>query len=86
MGLLKTIITNKYILWLIISLPGILLTNDYILGKVTYDMIMHITGEFAGRFLVITLIATPIALMFPKGKVSKWLIRNRRFFGVAAFA
>jgi sulfoxide reductase heme-binding subunit YedZ len=47
---------------------------------------MHITGEFAGRMLVISLIATPIKLMFPRGRFSKWLIRNRRFFGVAAFA
>jgi len=47
---------------------------------------MHTTGEFAGRFLAISLIATPIGLMFPEGRVAKWLIRNRRFFGLAAFA
>ena len=55
-------------------------------GEADYDMLMHLTGEFAGRFLVISLIATPVAMIFPKGKVGKWLVRNRRFFGVGAFA
>ena len=86
MDKLKSFLTGKYILWLILAFPGVMLLKNYLAGKVTYDMIMHITGEFAGRFLVISLIAPPIALMFPKTKVAKWLIRNRRFFGVAAFA
>lgn len=86
MNKLKSLLTGKYILWLLLAIPGTLLSINYLKGEVTYDMIMHITGEFAGRFLVISLIATPIALMFPKGRVSKWLIRNRRFFGVAAFS
>lgn len=73
-------------LWLILAIPGILSTINYINGKSEYGMMMHISGEFAGRFLAISLMATPIAMMFPKGRVSKWLIRNRRFFGVSAFA
>lgn len=83
---LKSLLTSKYILWLILAIPGVMATMNYMKGQLEYNMIMHITGEFAGRFLVISLIATPLALMFPKGRVSKWLIRNRRFFGVAAFA
>ncbi|TXF84376.1 iron reductase [Neolewinella aurantiaca] len=83
---LKSLITGKYSLWILLAIPGALLTNNYLSGGITYDMIMHITGELAARFLIISLIATPIVLMFPKGRVSRWLIRNRRFFGVAAFA
>ncbi len=77
---------SKYILWVLLAVPGILATKGYLTGDSSYNMLMHITGEFAGRWLVIALIATPIVLMFPKGKVSKWLVLNRRFFGVAAFA
>ncbi|MFK7970140.1 MAG: sulfite oxidase heme-binding subunit YedZ [Bacteroidia bacterium] len=83
---LKSFLKGKYSLWLLLAIPGVLITINFLKGQLTYDMIMHITGEFSGRFLVITLIATPIKLMFPKSRVSKWLIRNRRFFGVAAFA
>lgn len=86
MNQLKSLFTGKYMLWLILAIPGIMATINFIKGQLAYEMIMHITGEFAGRFLVVSLIATPIALMFPKGRAAKWLIRNRRFFGVAAFA
>ncbi|MFK7748468.1 MAG: sulfite oxidase heme-binding subunit YedZ [Kordia sp.] len=86
MNHLKSFLTGKYTLWLLLTIPGILASVNFIYGQFTYDMIMHITGEFAGRMLIISLIATPIKLMFPKGRVSRWLVRNRRFFGVAAFA
>ncbi len=86
MNALKSLLFGKYSLWLLLSIPGVLVLKNYWSGSLDYNMIMHITGEFAGRFLVISLIATPIALMFPNGGVSKWLIRNRRFFGVATFS
>ncbi|MFK7776016.1 MAG: sulfite oxidase heme-binding subunit YedZ [Saprospiraceae bacterium] len=86
MNQLKSFLTGKYMLWLILAIPGVLGTLNYLKGQLDYNMMMHITGEFAGRFLAISLIATPIALMFPKGRVAKWFVRNRRFFGVSAFA
>lgn len=86
MNQLKSFLTGKYMLWLILGIPGVLGTLNYIKGQLDYNLMMHITGEFAGRFLAISLIATPISLMFPKGRVAKWLVRNRRFFGVSAFA
>jgi len=86
MNQLKSFFTSQYILWLLLAIPGILVTAQFLQGNARYGMLMHATGEFAGRFLVISLIATPLGLLFPKGKVSRWLIRNRRFFGVAAFA
>lgn len=73
-------------LWLLLAIPGLLLTKDYLVSEISYDQIMHITGELAGRILIISLVATPIALMFPQAGISRWLIRNRRFFGVAAFS
>jgi len=82
----KSQFIGKYILWLVLAIPGLLATVSYMNGQTDYGMIMHITGEFAGRFLAISLMVTPIALMFPKSGVGNWLIRNRRFFGLAAFA
>lgn len=86
MNELKSFFTSKYILWTILSVPGILLTVKFAQSELSYTGIMHVTGELSGRFLIISLLATPIKLLFPKGGVAKWLIRNRRFFGVAAFA
>ena len=86
MNKIKSLLTGKYILWIILAIPGVLGTINYIKGQLDYNMMMHMTGEFAGRFLAISLIATPIALMFPKSRITRWLVRNRRFFGVSAFA
>lgn len=86
MNSIKTFLTSKYILWYILSIPGTILTINYLREEIDYTMVMHITGEFAGRMLIISLIATPIRLLFPKSKIAKWLMRNRRFFGVAAFS
>ncbi|SHJ36901.1 sulfoxide reductase heme-binding subunit YedZ [Maribacter aquivivus] len=86
MSNLKSLLTGKYMLWLLLAIPGVMMTLNYAKGQFKYEDIMHITGEFAARMLIISLIATPIRLMFPKTKVAQWLLRNRRFFGVAAFA
>ncbi len=85
MNSLKSFFTGKYFLWLILLIPGILTTLNYFRGQTNYAMIMHVTGEFAGRFLAISLVATPLVLLFPNGRPAKWLVRNRRFFGVTAF-
>lgn len=86
MNILKSIFRSKYLLWSVLALPGLMILFNYSAGKLNYDMIMHITGEFAGRFLVISLIATPISMLIPKTMITRWLMRNRRFFGVGAFA
>ncbi|MFK8060340.1 MAG: sulfite oxidase heme-binding subunit YedZ [Polaribacter sp.] len=83
---IRSFLVGKYPLWILLAIPGILVIINYLKGKLNYEMMMHISGEFAGRMLIISLIATPLKMLFPKGKVSKWLVRNRRFFGVSAFA
>lgn len=83
---IKKLLSSKYSLWGILCIPAIFMTANYFNKNISYASVMHITGEFAARMLIISLIATPIKLLFPKGRISKWLIRNRRFFGVAAFA
>lgn len=86
MSTLKSIFTSKYILWLVLAIPGVMSLINYLKGQMDYSMAMHITGEFAGRWLAVSLMATPLILMFPKGRFTRWLLRNRRFFGVSAFA
>lgn len=81
---LKAALSSKYILWAILAFPGIMITNGLISGKLPYEQFMHISGEFSVRTLIFAFIATPITLMFPGKRFSKWLMRNRRYFGVAA--
>lgn len=47
--------------------------------------LLHPTGEFSARFMIIAMIATPLRLLFNGKSWTMWLVRNRRYFGVAAF-
>lgn len=76
---------SKYILWLFLMTPGLLFIVGFIREKMTYDSLMHSTGEFSARFLVFTLAATPLLMLLPRFKFPKWLNRNKRYFGVASF-
>ncbi len=77
---------SKYILWLFIMVPGLMFTIGLLNGRMTYDSLMHATGEFSARFLILSLIATPLVMLFPNYKFPRWLNRNKRYFGLAAFA
>ncbi len=77
---------SKYVLWVFLMFPGLMFTIGLLRSAMSYSSLMHATGEFSGRFLVFSLIATPLAMLFPKSKFPKWLNRNKRYFGVAAFA
>ena len=76
---------SKYVLWVFIMFPGLMFTIGVVKGNMDYESFMHATGEFSARFLVFSLIATPLVMLLPKYKIPKWLNRNKRYFGVAAF-
>ena len=83
---MKSLISSKYTLWIFLSIPITFLIIGIINGQSEYDNVMHTTGELSTRLLVFTLIATPLVMLLPKAKFPKWLMRNRRYLGVAAFA
>lgn len=76
-----------YWLWLVMSLPAVAMFFDY---ATTADQrplraLLGPSGEWATYFLLIALAATPLMLMLPAWRGPRWLVRNRRYFGVAAF-
>ena len=77
---------SKFVLWTFLMLPGLMFTVALLNGTMEYSNLMHATGEFSARFLVFSLIATPLTMLLPKSKFPKWLNRNKRYFGLAAFA
>lgn len=78
---------SPYWLWALLALPGIGLTT-MLLGsddpQVMHEL-LHPTGEFAARFLIIAMLASPLSLLLRGWRGPRWLLRNRRYFGVAAF-
>ena len=74
-------------LWLLLSLPALGMAWQLATATDpdTAAQLLHPTGEFAARFLIVSLLASPLVLLFPRAGLPRWLRANRRYFGVAAF-
>ena len=78
---------SPYWLWAVLALPAagmIAALAESPSPRVIHEL-LHPTGEFAARFMIIALMATPLAIVFKGWHGPRWLIKNRRYFGVAAF-
>lgn len=79
--------SSPYVLWGVLSIFPLLwiwqalsATDPRIIHQ-----LLHPTGEMSARLLIITMMATPLALLFKGWRGPRWLKKNRRYFGVAAF-
>lgn len=79
---------SPYWLWILLGLPLMVWTYQAIssTNPRMLHILVHPTGEWAARLLIITLMATPLALLFKGWRGPRWLKKNRRYLGVAAFA
>jgi sulfoxide reductase heme-binding subunit YedZ len=78
---------SPYWLWLLLSLPAL-----GFIGAISgssdpeiFHELLHPTGEFSARFMIIAMLASPLVLLFKGWRGPLWLKKNRRYFGVAAF-
>jgi sulfoxide reductase heme-binding subunit YedZ len=72
-------------LWLLVVLPAPVLVAQLLLdqlGANPIEELEHATGGWALRFLIASLAVTPLLRRTGWG----WLVRERRFLGLAAFA
>lgn len=78
---------SPYGVWLLLALPAFGLINGAINADTTRALrgLLHPTGEFSARFMIVALMATPLMLLFKGWRGPRWLLQNRRYFGVAAF-
>ena len=82
---MKKVLNSPYLFWLILALPSVPMTMG-LLSSGQAEPLLHPTGEFAARFMIIAMIISPFRLMFPKNNFWLWLMRRRRYLGVAAFS
>ena len=80
------LLNSPYWLWILLALPLCVMTWRYVTGGIFYGEYLHATGEFSARLLILTMAVTPLRLIWPKQAWPNWLLRQRRYFGVAAFA
>ncbi len=77
--------TFLYTVFTLIAIPFVLELLNQPWGHREYEHFMHETGEWAARFLVITLLISPLRILFPKTRVLKWFHRHKRAFGIYTF-
>lgn len=79
-------LNSPYVFWLLLCLPALPMLAE--LGgddPKVYHHLLHPTGEFSARFMIVALAVTPLVLMFPGWRGPRWLMKRRRYLGVAAF-
>jgi sulfoxide reductase heme-binding subunit YedZ len=77
--------SSKYFFWAVLALPAIPMLVAVASDPGKVESLLHPTGEFAARFMIIAMMITPLRMMFPKAGWLNWLMRRRRPLGVAAF-
>ena len=73
------------VLWFILSLPALLLIRSWAMGdSIAMDM-LHPTGEFSARFMIVAMAISRLVLMFGQPAWTEWSLKRRRSLGLAAF-
>jgi sulfoxide reductase heme-binding subunit YedZ len=77
---------GKYLVWLLLALP---LAAALVRHALTPDALpgdlLHPTGEWSARFMILALMVTPLLRLWPHAGGVRFLARHRRALGVAAF-
>lgn len=82
--MLKSIWNSPYTFWILIALPSVgMIAGAFDANNL--EELLHPTGEFAARFMIIAMMLSPLKMLFPKSAAIQWLMRRRRYLGVAAF-
>ena len=87
MTTIKRILNHPYFFWALLSIPAFPMIGALINAEDArvYHKLLHPTGEFAARFMIIAMMITPIVMLLPTWRGPRWLMRRRRYLGVAAF-
>lgn len=77
---------SPYWLWAVLALPAMGMISPFFEEEArALRGVIHGSGEFAARFMIISMMATPLMLLTKGSRFARWLRANRRYFGVAAF-
>ncbi len=84
--MLKRFLNHPWTFWALLSLPAIPMIAGLASGEPrAVHRLLHPTGEFAARFMIIAMMITPLMLLLQGWRGPRWLLRRRRYLGVAAF-
>ncbi|MEX3006986.1 sulfite oxidase heme-binding subunit YedZ [Hoeflea sp. TYP-13] len=84
MKALKAVFNSPYFFWALLALPSIGMIPAAFNGN-DLEPLLHPTGEFSARFMILAMMLTPLRMLFPGAGWINWLMKRRRYLGVAAF-
>ncbi|MEO1017153.1 MAG: ferric reductase-like transmembrane domain-containing protein [Pseudomonadota bacterium] len=85
MNRFKLLLNSPYLFWGLLALPSIGMISGFLGGDSSAHRLLHPTGEFAARFMILAMMITPLRMLFANARWPLWLVRRRRYLGVAAF-
>lgn len=77
---------SKIVVWAVLFIPLLVWCWQYTAGDLFYGEFIHITGDWSARLLILTLAVTPLRNLVPRQRWTAWLLRQRRYLGIAVFA
>ncbi len=83
--MLRTILNYKPLLWLVLVAPAVLMTIGYVSGRSEAIDLLHPSGEFSARLMILAMMIGPLISIFGNKGPLVWLMQRRRNLGVAAF-
>ena len=83
--MLKKILNSHYVLWCLLSVPALYIIYTYQADILSYGEVIHASGEWSVRLLIVTMAVTPLRLVIPRAAWPLWLSQRRRALGVATF-
>lgn len=63
-----------------------MLLQRYLVGATFYGEAVHLSGRWAVYLLLLAMMVSPLRLLWPSRAWTAWLLKSRRYFGVASFA
>lgn len=79
----RRIWNSHYTFWLLMALPA--LPMLFSLWDGNLRGVLHPSGEFSARFMILAMVLTPLVMLAPRVRAFRWLMARRRAIGVAAF-
>ena len=76
---------SPFVFWAILAIPSVPMMIAFVSDIGNAEKLLHPSGEFSARFMIITMLLSPLRLLFPKTRWLHWLMLRRRYLGVAAF-
>ena len=83
---ISALFNAKSFFCILLALPFVWIAIAFRGGDLFYGEVIHISGEFSARLLLVTLSITPLRLLFSNSDWPNWLLHRRRYLGVATFA